>query len=262
MSDLSVLFAQLRDSGRTAFCPYLTVGFPNVPLSIEMAAAASRAGANVVEVGVPFSDPLADGPTIQAASQTALDGGVDVEDAFRVVRSVRAAGDAIPVLMTYFNPVHRMGLVRFVERAADAGAAGLIVPDLPLEEGAHLRAIARERGLDVISLIAPTTPDERVARISKESSGFLYLVAVTGVTGAREQLGEGIRDYVARVRVQTDLPLCVGFGISTPEHARVVADVADGIIVGSALVDRVREDPERAPAIIEAAVEEFLGELV
>lgn len=236
---LARCFAQLRERRATAFCPYFPVGYPTVETSLGIAAAASAAGAHIIEVGIPFSDPLADGPTIQAASQRALEGGVRVADAFAVARAIREAGEALPVLMSYYNPIHRVGNQVFLTRAAEAGAVGLIVPDLPAEEAGDLRREAALAGLDLIAFIAPTTPEERIVRIAREATGFLYLVGVTGVTGARSELPADLADYLARVRVHTELPRCVGFGIATPEQARAVAQEAEGVIVGSALVSGV-----------------------
>jgi tryptophan synthase alpha chain len=238
---LSSLFAALRERGATAFCPYLTVGYPNVAASIRWAENASRLGVQVIEVGVPFSDPQADGPTIQAASQVALEAGVRLHDAFAMVEAIRGAGSALPVMMSYYNPIHALGEGPFIKRAAAAGAAGLIVPDLPLEESARLRRLAAEEGLDLIALIAPTSPDHRIAKIASAATGFLYLVAVTGVTGSRWRGGGELASYVDRVRAWTALPLCVGFGISSPADAAEVARVADGVIVGSALTQCLRE---------------------
>ncbi len=232
-------FERIHDAGRAAFCPYFAVGYPTLELSSRLVARASAGGADVIEVGVPFSDPLADGPTIQAATQQALAAGTRLDDAFDLARAIRAAGDAAPVLMSYYNPIHRRGLERFVEQAAAAGAAGLIVPDLPHEESGPLRALLLGSGIELVPLIAPTTPPGRIGEIAHQACGFLYLVAVTGVTGARARVEEGLEAYVARVRAETDLPLCVGFGISTPEQARAVARLADGFIVGSALVARI-----------------------
>ncbi len=260
---LAERFEELRAQGRAAFCPFFTVGYPTVRASIRLAAEASAGGADVIEVGVPFSDPLADGPTIQAASQRALEGGVRLSDAFSVTRAIREGGGALPVLMTYFNPIHYIGIERFVDEAAGAGAAGLIVPDLPHEEAGSLRAAAAKRGIDLIALVAPTTPKARIGEIAGHATGFLYLVAVTGVTGARSRVDAGLERFVTRVRQETDLPLCIGFGISTPEQARAVARIADGFIVGSALVDSIeRSWEEGEDACVEALskrLEAYLG---
>jgi tryptophan synthase alpha chain len=258
---LAERFARLGEEGRPAFCPYLAVGFPSPEISLEVAAAASRAGADVIEVGIPFSDPLADGPTIQRATQRALDAGVRLEHAFEAARVVRESGDALPVLMTYYNPVHHMGIDRFLQRAQEAGAAGLIVPDLPLEEAGALRDAARDRGIDHVALLAPTTPPERIRRIAESAGGFLYLVAVTGVTGTRADLDRGLEGYLARVREQTELPLCVGFGISTPEQGARVGQLADGVIVGSALVDRLEAAGGREAEAMESGVRAYLSAL-
>ncbi len=259
--NLASLFERLRRARATAFCPYFTVGYPNVAASIRWAEIASRSGAQVIEVGVPFSDPQADGPTIQAASQVALAAGARVGDAFAMVSAIRQAGAALPVMMSYYNPIHALGEEAFVQRAAAAGAAGLIVPDLPLEESGALREIARNRGLDLVALVAPTTRDERIAGIAAQAAGFLYLVAVTGVTGARRGSQSDLSAYVARVRAQTELPLCVGFGIATPGDGAAVAQIADGVIVGSAITECLRKAlAAGGEAAADAALTHLVGE--
>lgn len=261
--NLEALFSRTRAEGRAAFCPYFVTGFPDPATSTRAVVAAAESGADIIEVGMPFSDPLADGPTIQAASQVALDAGVKVEHAFEHVRAIRGSGPTLPVLMTYFNLVHNCGVEAFLDRALEAGSAGLIIPDLPLEEADLVRTEARRREIDLIALIAPTTPDSRLSRISAGASGFLYLVSVTGVTGARQDLSASLESYLARVRSQTGLPLCVGFGISSPAQASRVARAADGVIVGSALVsciEEAREGPDEAGPAIERAVRELVSE--
>ncbi len=268
-------FARLRAEGRAALIPYVTVGDPDLATTRAVVLAAAAAGADLVELGLPFSDPIADGPVIQAASQRSLAGGFRIAQAFDLARELRralagapgapaagggvpgagregeSAGEGIPLLfMTYYNPVLQHGLDPFARDAAAAGVDGLLVPDLSLEESGPLAAACRAAGLHLIQFLAPTSTDERVRRVAEAASGFVYLVSLTGVTGARERLSERLGDLVARARRHVRVPLCVGFGISTPEQAAAAARVADGVIVGSAVVRLVAEGegPEAAAA--------------
>ncbi len=225
--------------------PYMPVGYPSPELSPAIFHALVDAGADLIEVGVPFSDPLADGPTIQAATQQALAQGVVPADALALVRRLREEGVTVPlILMGYVNPILAYSMARYVEDAAAAGADGFIVPDLPPEEAGELEALAEQHGLAVIHLVAPTSTPHRLAQAAAHSSGFLYLVSVTGITGARDTLPPDLAQFVQRVRSHTTMPLAVGFGIGTPEQARAVARMADGVVVGSALVRRAgMEEP-------------------
>jgi tryptophan synthase alpha chain len=230
-------FARSRSEGRATFMPFFSAGFPNLDASLDAMSALVDAGADALEIGMPFSDPLADGPVIQHASQVALEGGTRIADCILVVQRLRARGVAIPlVMMGYLNPLLSFGLKRFVEEAAAAGANGFIVPDLPPEEAGEMLSLCEAHGLGFIPLVAPNSTAERVRQAASLARGFIYLVSVTGVTGARDSLPPDLADYVRRVRGLTDLPLAVGFGISRPEHARAVAGIADGIIVASALI--------------------------
>jgi tryptophan synthase alpha chain len=220
---------------RAALIPYLTAGFPTPAKSLEALRRVEAAGADLLEVGVPFSDPLADGPTIQRATQTALDQGMTVP---RVLDQIHRAALRIPVVvMTYVNPVLAYGLERFVTDAAAAGASGLLLTDLPAGADPRVEAVLTAGPLALIRLIAPTTTPERLAHAVRGASGFLYLISRLGVTGARDQVPPDLADHVARVRAASDLPLAVGFGISTAAQARVAAGLADGVVVGSALVE-------------------------
>ncbi|MCO6453087.1 MAG: tryptophan synthase subunit alpha [Caldilineales bacterium] len=240
-------FATASSQNRAAFMPYLAVGHPDLPASLDLFQILADSGADLIEVGVPFSDPLADGPTVQAATQKALANGVTTADCLLAVRSLRARGVATPMLlMGYINPILAYGLDKFVAAAADAGADGFIIPDLPPDEAAEMEAACRENGMALVFLVAPTSTPERLALAAAHSSGFLYLVSVTGVTGARADLPPGLTDFVARVRAHTGLPLAVGFGISTPAHAAAVAEIADGVVVGSALVRQAGGEQPRA----------------
>lgn len=259
MSRIAATFARLQAEGRTALMPYLMVGYPERDSALELAPALEAAGADLFEIGVPFSDPLADGATIQRAAETALANGVRLSFCLATIAALRARGLAAPlVLMGYFNPFLRYGLAKFVADAAAAGADGLIIPDLPPEEAGECQQLCQAAGLDLIFFVAPTTPSERIVEIAKLASGFLYCVSLTGVTGARRELWEGLPGFLDRVRQHTSLPLVVGFGISTAAHVRQVGEHADGAIVASALINRIDQAPagERA-----AAATSFLREL-
>ncbi len=236
---------------RIAFMPYFTLGYPNYETSLDIVQACADAGADMLELGIPFSDPLADGPTIQHSSHVALENGMTVERCLQGVRALRERGVRQPLLlMGYLNPLLAYGLPQFVADAAQAGANGFIIPDLPPEEARELQALCRQKGLDLAFLLAPNTPEQRMRRIVRESSSFVYLVSVTGVTGARDALPPSLPDFIRRVQAHTEKPLAVGFGIATPEQAAAVGRLADGVIVGSALIKAVQnaEDPVAAAA--------------
>ena len=235
---------------RPAFMPYFPLGYPTPELSVDVIEALAKHGADLIEVGLPFSDPLADGPVIQRATHIALEQGMTVARALKCITDLRARGVTLPlILMGYYNPLLAYGLARVAADAAQAGADGFIVPDLPPEESAEMEA-ALGSGLPLIRMLAPTTPPGRIQTITRTARGFLYLVSLTGVTGARNQLPEGLAEFIGRVRAHTAVPLCVGFGIATPEQARAVGQWADGVIVGSACVKMIGEaaDPLRAAA--------------
>jgi tryptophan synthase alpha chain len=254
MSRISETLAQIKSRGRFALMPYLMAGFPERDSLLELAPALEAAGADLFEIGVPFSDPLADGATVQRAGQRALENGVRLSLCIEMVAALRARGVVAPlVLMGYYNPFLQYGLERFAADAAAAGADGVIVPDLPPEEADECHAACRAAGLDLICMVAPTTPDERIARIARLASGFIYCVALTGVTGARRDLSAELPAFLARVRRQTDLPLVVGFGISSAAHVRQVGAYADGVIVGSALVTVIEQAPPDQHAASAAA---------
>jgi tryptophan synthase alpha chain len=238
VSTIAQTFARLKAEGRGALMPYLMVGYPEKDSLETLAPALEAAGADLFEIGVPFSDPLADGATIQRASEQALRNGVNVAFAIASVAKLRAIGVKVPlVMMGYYNPFLQYGLEKFAIDAAAAGADGVIVPDLPPEEAGEFQQILSAHGLDFIMFVAPTTPEERIAQIVNVASGFIYCVSLTGVTGARTSLWDGLPAFLNRVRSHTDLPLVVGFGIRTPEHVRTVAQAADGAIVASALIN-------------------------
>lgn len=233
-------------TGRPAFMPYSVLGYPDRAGGLAVIQTLVEAGADLLELGVPFSDPLADGPTIQAATQKALENGVTLRDCLAQVQELRQQGMQTPaLLMGYINPILAYGLEQLVADAAAAGVDGFIVPDLPPEEAGELEAACAQHGLALVYLLAPTSTPERIKLAAKKSQGFIYLVSLTGVTGARNELAPDLAEFVARVRAQTDLPLAVGFGIGSGRQARAVAQLADGVIVGSALVKRAAESLER-----------------
>ncbi|MEP7198801.1 MAG: tryptophan synthase subunit alpha, partial [Chloroflexota bacterium] len=238
MSRISTTFANLKAAHRTALIPYICVGHPSVEVTRAIADALIDAGADLLELGVPFSDPLADGPVIQRATHEALLHGTTPRDCLAVAKQIRLAHPDTPILfMGYYNPILRFGVDAYARACAGAGVDGLIVPDLPLEESAELLTACRAHGLDLIPLVAPTSSDERIAAMAQQASGFIYCVAVVGITGARRGLAADVAPLVRRIRAHTALPIAIGFGISQAEHVRQVAQFADGAVVGSALVD-------------------------
>jgi len=236
---LAAVFAAARAEGRAVLIPYIMAGYPDRETSVRLAAALVEAGAGLLEIGIPFSDPLADGATIQHAGQVALHNGMTLRGCLELARRIHQAVSVPLVLMGYYNPLLAFGLDRFCVEAQHAGVSGLIIPDLPPEEAGPLVEAARLCGLELIYLVTPTTPAERLRTIANAAGhgAFLYCVSLSGVTGARQHLPADLHAFLARVRAATALPLAVGFGIATPEHAREVAAMADGVVVGSALVD-------------------------
>lgn len=248
----SRLEASVRATDDLKLIPYLMAGYPDVAGSIAQGRAYARSGAAAIEIGIPFSDPLADGPAVQHAAEVALAGGMSVDGALEVARAV--AGEGVPViLMTYVNPVLAHDTRRFAAEAAEAGVAGVIIPDLPAEESEPVTGWLRSAGLDTIFLVAPTSPDSRLISIAERCTGFLYCVTLRGVTGARADLDPGLDQLLERVRRSTPLPVAAGFGISRPEHLAALRGKADAAIVASALLDRVRQGVDPAP---------FMGELL
>jgi tryptophan synthase alpha chain len=241
MNPIDALFQRLRREGRKAFIPFVTAGDPDLAATAEAARELARRGASLIEVGFPYSDPIADGSVIQASYTRALARGLRVADVFACARRLTGSLGVPLVGMVSFSLVHHRGPERFVAEAREAGFSGAIVPDLPVEESADLTRLAAARDFKLIQLVTPTTPRERAARIARASTGFLYCVSVAGITGERDRLPEELLDQLRWLRGQTDLPLCVGFGISKPEHVRMLRDCVDGIIVGSALVRRLEQ---------------------
>lgn len=242
MSGLDDLFATTRAEGRGALIGYLPAGFPTVEASKDLIAATIDGGADLIEVGVPYSDPVMDGPTIQAASVTALDNGFRLKHVFEVVESISARGGRA-VVMTYWNPVHRYGVDRFARDLAAAGGLGLITPDLIPDEAGEWMTASEAHGLDRTFLVAPSSSEERLARTVDAASGFIYATAVMGVTGARDQVGAGAEELVRRTRAHTSLPIGVGLGVRSGDQAAEVAAFADAVIVGSALVTAAADGP-------------------
>lgn len=245
-------FAAARAAGRAALVPYVTAGYPDGDATVPLLRALEAAGADVLELGIPFSDPLADGPTIQRASQQALRGGMDVEGVLDALAAYARDGACPVVLFSYLNPVLGYGLERFVERAVAAGAAGVLLTDLPLGADPPIEALLEESALDLVRLVAPTTTPARAAAIAAAAQGFLYFLSRTGVTGARSELPPELAAGVARLRAIAGVPVAVGFGISTPAQAAAVARIADGVVVGSALIDRIESAGPEAAARLAA----------
>jgi tryptophan synthase alpha chain len=246
--------SSLFTNGRAALMPYFPLGFPDAQTSLDVITALSEAGADAFEIGLSFSDPLADGPVIQHATQVALAHGITVRRALAMIAELRSRGVRQPFLvMGYYNPILAYGLEQFVQAAAVAGADGFIVPDLPPEEAGDLDQLCRERGLGLIYFLAPTSTAARVKLVADRAQGFIYLVSMAGVTGARSQLADGLSAFVGRVRAATATPIAIGFGVSTPEQAGQVSRLADGVIVGSALVhvvDQAEAKPQAAAQFI------------
>ena len=232
MSHITSVFSQ----GHKALIAYITVGYPSIEDTLKVVPLLASSGCDIVELGIPFSDPLADGATIQKASFYALENGVTPQLCLDIAKELSQKIEIPLVFMTYFNPVFSYSLQEFCGACASSGVSGLIIPDLPPEEGSELETITQRQGLDLIYLLAPTSTEERIRLVAERSRGFIYLVSVTGVTGARDRLPANLEAFVARVRQVATQPLCVGFGISTPEQAKRVARIANGVIVGSRLI--------------------------
>lgn len=260
MNRINKKFQELRDDGARAFMPYLCAGDPNPELTSKLLLTLVDAGADLIELGVPFSDPIADGPTIQRASERALTHNISLQQILDIVASVRPETDIPIALMSYYNPIFRMGEETFCKAAQAAGVDGVIVPDLPPEQAQPLLEVAPKYNLATIFLVAPTSPPERMQLIASISTGFIYCVSVTGVTGARAMLSDEIAPMITELRKHTDKPISVGFGVSTAEQATQIAQVADGVIVGSAIVNVVEEHIDDEAKLL-AAVKQFTSDL-
>lgn len=253
MNAIDSLFVSLRQSRRKAFIPFITAGDPDLTTTTALAKELSRRGASLIEIGIPYSDPIADGSVIQASYTRALANGIKIDAIFQAVRALVHSPawkeDGVPlVCMVSYSLVHHREPQAFLKQAQEAGFSGAIVPDLPIDEADSLGDLARQRDFKLIQLVTPTTPRERARRIALASTGFLYCVSVVGITGERAALPSNLLEQLAWLRTQTKLPLCVGFGISTPEHVKTLRDAADGVIVGSALVRRLEQIGKRPAA--------------
>ncbi|HZC76248.1 MAG TPA: tryptophan synthase subunit alpha [Ktedonobacterales bacterium] len=257
MSRIAATFARLRAEQRLALIAYLTVGYPRLGDTPSLVEAAAQSGADAIELGIPFSDPLADGRTIQAASQVALQGGVTVARTLEAAKAARRRTEVPLLFMTYLNPILAFGLERFCRAASDAGVDGLIVPDLPPAESAELRRAAGSAQVDLVFFVSPTSSEAGIVAACQAATGFIYCIAVTGVTGARAQLDPAVLPLIETVRGHTGLPIVVGFGISRREHLEALKGKADGAIVASALLDAIGRAPEDAAG----QVRRFLGDL-
>jgi tryptophan synthase alpha chain len=238
MSAVDKLFAQLRERGEKAFIPFITAGDPNLQATSQLLKSLVDRGSHLCEVGIPYSDPIADGPVIQSSYTRVLKSGIGLEDIFQMLQQTAPALAAPVITMVSHAIIHRRGIANYVESAKQAHVSGLIVPDLPVEESSELQTICRDADMSLIQLITPNTPPDRVDQIIAATTGFIYYVSVVGITGERLKLPQEVLENVQSLRAKTDLPVCIGFGISTPDHIRMLAPVADGIIVGSAIVRR------------------------
>lgn len=256
---IAAMFEKAKTEGRSAFLPYFPIGYPTHEASLDAIVAMAQLGVDGFEIGIPFSDPLADGPVVQAATQIALENGTTVRKCLEAVRELRARGVTQPMLlMGYLNPMLAYGVEAFVRDAKAAGADGLIVPDLPPEEGEFISEVCQREGLALVFFLAPTSSDERIALVAQRATGFIYVVSLTGITGERKEMPADLTEFIARLRRHTrDVPLVMGFGISTPEHVRLVSQLVDGVIVGSAIV-RAGKGGTEAVRKLTAALKEGL----
>lgn len=253
LDKIKTAFARARAEGRPALMQYWSLGFPDAETSLKVIEALARGGADMIELGVPFSDPLADGPVVQRANQIALDRGITMQKCLALAAQARANGVTIPLMaMGYLNPLLAYGEARYVRAWRDAGADGLIVPDLPPEEDGEIKRACDADDMALVQFTAPTSTEHRIEQAAEHASGFIYVVAVTGTTGARGQLATGLREYVGRVKAKAKgKPVAVGFGISTPEHVREVGTFSDGAIIGAALIRAAGDAPDPAQAAFE-----------
>jgi tryptophan synthase alpha chain len=256
MTRIAETFTRLRDEHKPGLVTYVTAGDPDLDRTAGILRALDRAGADVLEVGVPFSDPLADGPVIQRATERALAAGTTLSGVLDLLDSMRGDLEAPIVIFSYANPILRLGAERFADRARSAGVDGVLILDLPIEEADEFRAMLARRGIDTILLLSPTTTDDRLRRAAELGSGFLYAISRLGVTGARDTLAAGAQEMVRRIRSVSDLPVALGFGISKPDHVREVGQWADAAVVGSALVDVIAR--EGASRDLNTRVEEYV----
>lgn len=241
MSRIDNVFNRLRNENKKVLIPYVSCGYPSIDISEKLILKLAVCGADIIELGVPFSDPVADGPSIQKASSCALANGINMDKIIALAARVREKTDIPLIIMSYYNPILVRGVKRFLVEAKEVGIDGLIIPDLPIEEAGFLLEEARKKDIKIIFLVSPNTPSDRIELIMQKAQGFVYCVSVLGITGSREKINSEIKDFIQRLRSRTDLPLAVGFGISNPEMARAISRQADGVIVGSALLDKMEK---------------------
>lgn len=262
MSAIDQVFTELRKQNRKAFVPFVTAGDPNLDFTKAVIAELVRRGSSICEVGVPYSDPIADGPVIQASYTRALNSGIRLEQIMSMINEVSPSVAAPMVTMLSYAIVHRRGVERYVDDAIASGVSGAIIPDLPVEEADQIAKICRQKDFSLIQLVTPTTNRERALRIAETSTGFLYYVSVTGITGERTELPQDLTDEVGWLREQTDLPVCIGFGINQPEHVKRLAPVADGVIVGSAIVRRLAAGDASSPETTIMEIGDYVETLI
>jgi len=246
---MSQIASAFNPPGRKALIAYVTVGYPSVEATLKVVPLLAENGCDIIELGIPFSDPLADGVTIQKSSFHALQSGVTPRLCVEIAGKLAHKVNRPLVFMTYYNPVLKYGLDRFCADSANSGVSGLIIPDLPPDEGSELEAVSQKQGLDLVYLLAPTSTEQRIRLAAERSRGFIYLVSVTGVTGARERLPADLKAFVARVKRIATQPLCIGFGISTPEQAGQIARIADGVIIGSRIIQLMENEDDPSPLV-------------
>lgn len=252
MNRIEKTFKKLKAQSKKAFIPYIMAGDPSLEKTGEAVLLLEKCGADIVELGVPFTDPLADGPTIQRAAERALKAGVTLRKVIDFVGELRQKTQMPVALMTYYNPVFKYGEAHFVTDAVNSGVDGVIIPDLPPDEAEGLIRLSKKTGLSTIFLLAPTSTEDRIKKVARSSTGFIYYVSMTGITGSRIMLDDSIRESINSIRRVADKPVAVGFGVSTPEEAKEVSGFADGVIVGSAIVKKFHEQPEEAENFIKS----------
>ena len=261
MNRIDAKFDELKQQKKTAFIPYICGGDPNIDITYKLVLALDRTGADIIELGVPFSDPIADGPTIQKASERALKNKVTLDQLLELVADLRMETQVPIVLMGYYNPIFVMGIDTFFAKSRSVGVDGVIIPDLPIEESNPIKKIAKQYDIKVIFLVAPTSNVERMKKIAKSGNGFIYCVSVTGVTGIRQNVSNELEPMITELRRHTETPVCVGFGISNPEQAKSVAELADGVVVGSAIINHIESNLGNEADIVQS-VSRFSAELI
>jgi len=261
LNRIDAKFDELKQQKKTAFIPYICGGDPNIDITYKLVLALDRTGADIIELGVPFSDPIADGPTIQKASERALKNKVTLDQLLELVADLRMETQVPIVLMGYYNPIFVMGIDTFFAKSRSVGVDGVIIPDLPIEESNPIKKIAKQYDIKVIFLVAPTSNVERMKKIAKSGNGFIYCVSVTGVTGIRQNVSNELEPMITELRRHTETPVCVGFGISNPEQAKSVAELADGVVVGSAIINHIESNLGNEADIVQS-VSRFSAELI